>query len=112
MIVHADQQYIVPTDGKPIRGLIQDHVVAATLISKRGTFFTKEEYTQLVYVACTPWLGKSSAAAAAAAAARERGEGRPKVTVSGQGAVHDIQLEPPCTLKPRRLWSGKQVGRA
>ena len=22
-IVHADQQYIVPTDGKPIRGLIQ-----------------------------------------------------------------------------------------
>ena len=22
-IVHADEQYIVPTDGKPIRGLIQ-----------------------------------------------------------------------------------------
>jgi hypothetical protein len=27
-IVHADHQYCVPTDGKPIRGLIQDHVVA------------------------------------------------------------------------------------
>lgn len=24
-IVHADEQYIVPTDGKPIRGLIQVH---------------------------------------------------------------------------------------
>lgn len=22
-IVHADEQYIVPTDGKPVRGLIQ-----------------------------------------------------------------------------------------
>ncbi len=29
-IVHADHQFIVPTDGKPIRGLIQDHVVSGT----------------------------------------------------------------------------------
>ena len=27
-IVRADQQYTVPTDGSPLRGLIQDHVVA------------------------------------------------------------------------------------
>lgn len=25
-IVHADEQYIVPTDGKPVRGLIQVHI--------------------------------------------------------------------------------------
>ena len=39
-IVHADEQYIVPTDGAPIRGLIQDHVVAGVLMTKRDTFFT------------------------------------------------------------------------
>ncbi|KAG2439375.1 hypothetical protein HXX76_004732 [Chlamydomonas incerta] len=109
IIVHADQQYIVPTDGKPIRGLIQDHVVAATLITKRGTFFTAEEYRQLVYIACTPWVGKGPAAAAAAAAAEATGKARPKVTVSAVGGSFDIELELPCMIKPRQLWSGKQV---
>ena len=39
----------------PCRGLIQDHVVSGTLLTKRDTFLTREEYMQLVYVACTPW---------------------------------------------------------
>ena len=30
-IVHADEQYIVPTDGKPIRGLIQVSAAATVL---------------------------------------------------------------------------------
>jgi hypothetical protein len=34
-IVHADRQFIVPTDGKPIRGLIQDHVIAGVEITCR-----------------------------------------------------------------------------
>lgn len=34
-IVHADRQFIVPTDGKPIRGLIQDHVVAGVEMTCR-----------------------------------------------------------------------------
>ena len=40
-IVHADQQFIVPTDGKPIRGLIQDHIFGATLLTKKDTFLTR-----------------------------------------------------------------------
>lgn len=39
-IVAADEQYVVPTDGQPIRGLIQDHVVSAVLMTKRDGFFT------------------------------------------------------------------------
>ncbi|EFJ45495.1 hypothetical protein VOLCADRAFT_105949 [Volvox carteri f. nagariensis] len=109
VIVHADQQYIVPTDGKPIRGLIQDHVGSGTLITKRGTWFTADEYRQLVYVACTPWNAKNAAAAAVAAAAEATGIARAKVTVTSLGRAADIKLEPPCMLKPRRLWSGKQV---
>ena len=38
--MQADEQYVVPTDGAPIRGLIQDHVAAGVLLSKRDTFLT------------------------------------------------------------------------
>jgi hypothetical protein len=54
-IVHADQQFIVPTDGKPIRGLIQDHVIAGVLLTKRDTFLTKAEFSQLLYNSCRAW---------------------------------------------------------
>ncbi|GAX74019.1 hypothetical protein CEUSTIGMA_g1469.t1 [Chlamydomonas eustigma] len=88
-IVHADQQFIVPTDGKPIRGLIQDHVCSATLITKRDTFFCRSEYMQLVYIACTPWTVSKGA---------------------GAHAAQDvIDMEPPTLLKPQALWTGKQV---
>ena len=46
-IVHADHQYIVPTDGKPIRGLIQDHVVAGVLLTQRDAFLTRSEFMQV-----------------------------------------------------------------
>ena len=34
----TDKQYIVPKDGKPIRGLIQDSVVSAVLLTLKSTF--------------------------------------------------------------------------
>jgi len=36
------KQYIVPTSGKPIRGLIQDSVVAGVFLSSKDTFLTKD----------------------------------------------------------------------
>ena len=39
-VVQADEQYVVPTDGAPIRGLIQDHVAGGVLLTKRDTFLT------------------------------------------------------------------------
>lgn len=48
-IVSVNNQYLVPKDGTPLSGLIQDHIVAGTLLTMRGNFFTKEEYHQLVY---------------------------------------------------------------
>lgn len=95
-IVNADQQYVVPTSGDPIRGLIQDHICSATLLTKRDTFLTREEYQQLVYSACVssnPTSFKSK-----------------KQTVLGV-IDHDdsIMPLPPAILKPRPLWTGKQV---
>ncbi|KAI8463429.1 MAG: hypothetical protein J3K34DRAFT_526989 [Monoraphidium minutum] len=83
-IVHADQQYIVPTDGKPIRGLIQDHVVSGVLLTKKDCFLTAEEFSQLLLNAASPW--------------------RP----GGPDAL-DLRLPIPAVLKPVPLWTGKQL---
>ncbi|KAJ7566178.1 hypothetical protein O6H91_02G091400 [Diphasiastrum complanatum] len=93
-IVNANQQYVVPTSGEPIRGLIQDHIVGASLLTKRDTFLTKEEYQQLVYTACVSMAS-----------------GRfTKKSLVGV-AEYDIPISPvaPAIYKPRALWTGKQV---
>jgi DNA-directed RNA polymerase beta' subunit len=48
-ICNTDNQYIVPTSGNPIRGLIQDHVVSGVKLTCRNTFLDKAQYQQLVY---------------------------------------------------------------
>jgi DNA-directed RNA polymerase I subunit RPA1 len=80
-IVHADEQFAVPTDGKPLRGLIQDHIVAGTLLTARDTFLTQAEYAQLVYEA---------------------------VATDCAGGW-EVWAEPPALLAPRALWTGKQA---
>jgi DNA-directed RNA polymerase I subunit RPA1 len=92
-IVHADQQFIVPTDGKPIRGLIQDHIFGATLLTKKDTFLTREQFAQLLYAACSP----TTAGSATEARAWDR---------SGMRA---LVLPAPAIYKPRPLWTGKQL---
>ncbi|KNC79596.1 hypothetical protein SARC_08015 [Sphaeroforma arctica JP610] len=78
LIANTDNQYLVPTSGKPLRGLIQDHVASGTVLTSRGTYLTKEQYQQLLYSAF------------------------PNVACR-------IETVPPCVVKPRQLWSGKQV---
>jgi DNA-directed RNA polymerase beta' subunit len=83
-IANTDNQYLVPTSGKPLRGLIQDHVVAGVWMTNRDTFFSREEYFQLLYGALRP----------------------------EEGSAHYSGLLvtlPPAILKPRPLWTGKQI---
>jgi DNA-directed RNA polymerase I subunit RPA1 len=54
------------------------------MVCCRDCFFTRAEFSQLLFAACTPW--------------------RPGSTP----AVH-LQLPPPAVLKPRQLWTGKQL---
>ena len=84
-IVLNSRQYCVPTDGSPLRGLIQDHVGCGVLLTKRDTFLTRDEYMQLVYAACA------------------------SITGGGGEEVTPIRQLPPAILKPRALWTGKQV---
>ena len=82
-IMATHKQYIIPTSGKPIRGLIQDSVLAGVRLSCKDTFLKKDEYMQLVY-----------------AGLRELIE---------EGALGRAKLLPPAVIKPRLLWTGKQV---
>lgn len=84
----------VPTDGKPVRGLIQDHVIAAVMMTKRDTFIERDAFLQLCHIACTTTV-KS-----------KMGDGKSRVTMREERA---IPLPPPAVLKPRPLWTGKQV---
>ena len=53
-LVAAERQFVVPTDGKPVRGLIQDAVVAGTRLCCRGELLRREEATQLLWNAVAP----------------------------------------------------------
>ncbi|KAL6602987.1 hypothetical protein ACP70R_043348 [Stipagrostis hirtigluma subsp. patula] len=94
-IVDANKQYIGPRSADAVRGLIQDHIVSAVLLTKLDTFLSREEYSQLVYGSCVPPSTSSS---------HQRGK---KVS-----AVKDddaLELVPPAICKPKPLWTGKQV---
>ena len=79
-IANTDNQYVKPTDGTPLRGLIQDHVGSGVLLTQRDTFFTRAEYQQVVWSSC----------------------------IHSDGSVR-IEMEPPAILKPVPRWTGKQV---
>ena len=81
LIANTDNQYLVPTNGGPLRGLIQDHIVVGVLLTAKDTFLTREDYHQLVY-----------------GSLRADVPGAPK-----------LELVPPTVFKPVPLWSGKQV---
>ncbi|XP_069779754.1 DNA-directed RNA polymerase I subunit RPA1 isoform X4 [Narcine bancroftii] len=58
LLASTDQQYLVPKDGKPLAGLIQDHMVSGTSMTIRGCFFTREQYMELVYRGLTDKKGR------------------------------------------------------
>jgi DNA-directed RNA polymerase I subunit RPA1 len=83
LIANTDNQYLVPTSGNPIRGLIQDHVVAGVWMTCQNTFFDREEYLQLLYGAI-----------------------RPENDTDSHTRLITI---PPAVWKPKSLWTGKQI---
>ena len=81
-IMITNNQYIVPTSSKPLRGLIQDHVCGGVLMCMLDTFLPKQQYTQLLFSAAAILITPS----------------HPR-----------ILLLPPAIMKPLERWTGKQV---
>nr|CCC92265.1 putative DNA-directed rna polymerase I largest subunit [Trypanosoma congolense IL3000] len=84
-LMDANSNYLVPTSGRPIRGLIQDHVAAGVLLTVPDKFFDRISFTQLVFNGLGPYI-------------------------QGPNSVGLSELiPPPAILKPRPLWTGKQL---
>lgn len=99
LIARTDQQYLVPTDGGVLRGLIQDHVDAGVHMCSRDTFLEEEDYIQLVCASL-----KSEARGGTAALRNGNIEAALEIGDKGR-----IQTVAPALFKPKRLWTGKQV---
>ncbi|CAN3373825.1 hypothetical protein DIURU_004341 [Diutina rugosa] len=83
-LANTDSQYLTPTSGSPLRGLIQDHISAGVWLTSKDSFFTRDQYQQLVYSCIRPEDGHTL--------------GAPR-----------IRTLPPTIIKPQPLWTGKQV---
>ena len=107
-IVAADEQFCVPTDGKPVRGLIQDHVVAGVLLLQRGSFLSAAQFQRLLGEAAlglaTGTRGSGRGGGAAAHAPVVLGTGV-TLLIGGTG----LHLPVPAIVKPMPLWTGKQL---
>lgn len=82
-IADTDHQYLVATSGKPLRGLIQDHISVSVWMCSQDTFFDRATYQQLIYNCLRPEDHH---------VVRER-----------------IETVPPAIIKPVARWTGKQV---
>ena len=79
-----------------MRGLIQDHVIGAVRLTKRDTFIDRNEFCALVSIACVH---------------EERSIGSNHLRSSELQVLEEapVVVPPPAILKPRPLWTGKQV---
>ena len=83
LIADTDHQYLAATAGKPLRGLIQDHISMGLWLTNRDTFFDREDYFQLL---CDSL--------------------RPEDTYMASDRIKTVS---PAVLKPRPMWTGKQI---
>mmetsp|Transcript_89860 Transcript_89860/g.155545 ORF Transcript_89860/g.155545 Transcript_89860/m.155545 type:complete len:1820 (-) Transcript_89860:78-5537(-) len=109
-IARADSQYLVPTSGKPLRGLIQDHVIAGVMLTKRDSYFSRSEVCSLLYVGLRAALengdlpkdwGKPENASRHHSRLRQQLKRHPQRV--------KLEMEPPTLWRPRAMWTGKQV---
>ena len=82
-IADTDHQYLVATSGKPLRGLIQDHISMGVWLCNRDTFFDRSDYYQLLCSCLRP--------------------------ENNQTVTNRIETVPPALFKPQPLWTGKQI---
>ncbi|KAL8629613.1 hypothetical protein Q9189_004681 [Teloschistes chrysophthalmus] len=83
VIADTDHQYLVATSGKPLRGLIQDHISMGLCLTNRDTMFSRSDYYQLLYSCLRP--------------------------ESSHTSTDRIVTVPPAIVKPRSMWTGKQI---
>lgn len=85
-IACTDEQYLAPTNGKPLRGLIQDHVGSGVKLTGKDCFLSRADFQHILF--CTL-------------------SGLPGVEVVPP--YGHIYMPAPAIWKPQELWTGKQM---
>ena len=99
-LVSTHNQYLVPKDGTPLSGLIQDHVVSGVIMTTMDRAFDRLNYC------CVLLMSKHYAH-------RAFYYFRTMYQQLLYAALPDcksaMKVLPPAYIKPKYLWSGKQV---
>ena len=82
-IADTDHQYLSATSGKPLRGLIQDHISMGVWLTNRDTLFSRDDYQQLLCSCLRP--------------------------ENGDTVTERVVTMTPAIIKPVKRWTGKQV---
>jgi DNA-directed RNA polymerase I subunit RPA1 len=112
-IANADTQFLGPTAGNPLRGLIQDNIAAAALLTGRGTFLNLDQVYQLLYAGLRAALEGDSMVNISnihksnlrVSCYRDLVVRKGNISITG-GYVDIIT---PAVVKPVPMWTGKQV---
>ncbi|CDW74169.1 dna-directed rna polymerase ii subunit rpb1-like [Stylonychia lemnae] len=82
-IMAVPLQIVSPQSNKPVMGIVQDSLLAIMLFTRKDAFVDKDTAMNLMM-----WLGNQS---------------------SSVSSISDSQLPIPAVLKPKPLWTGKQM---
>ena len=109
-IANADTQFLGPTAGNPLRGLIQDNIASAALLTSRGTFLTLDQVYQLLYAGLRAAMeGDAMVNISNIHKSGLRVSCYRDLAVRKGAAAGLIEITLPAILKPVPMWSGKQV---
>jgi DNA-directed RNA polymerase I subunit RPA1 len=97
---------LVPTSGKPLRGIIQDHVVGGVMLTRRDSYLCKSEVCTLLYVGMRAALEGGDLSNAQE---KTKPVKRLKSSCKRHFQKLRVTLDEPAVMKPRKMWTGKQV---
>ena len=105
ILVAVPHQYLVPKDGTPLGGLIQDHMISGVRLSIRGKFFDRYASYKSIQNIYEPFFLCKYCALRLFRADYQQ------LVYAGLSkyCVGRTKLLPPAIMKPVPLWSGKQV---
>ncbi|KAM0677634.1 hypothetical protein BDAP_001780 [Binucleata daphniae] len=107
LLMANDFNYLVSTNGSPVRGLVQDHVVVMARICLKDEFFTKEEFLQYI-VECKISNNKESNTENDDCKT-QRNKKNNEFLKYEKSSTTNFYVPKPAILRPVKLYTGKQI---
>lgn len=107
LLMSNDHNYLVGTDGSPVRGLVQDHIVVCARLCLKGDFMSREEFYHYIVECSTNKVDHDNKYGFVR---HEETEERNPLYIDEDYVKDDsYYIPPPVILRPVKLYSGKQI---